>query len=112
MDIVHAAFFEALAELLQGGGLARSGNAAKDRERIFRLHNLIDHLNLRGMVEGILRLAEWYVVAREIIADSFGLIHDVDAVIFPFDILLRRKIRIHDRFAEIHQTGNFLNRGM
>ena len=46
MDIVHAAFFEALAEFLQGGGLARSGDAAKDRERIFRLHNLIDHLNL------------------------------------------------------------------
>ena len=47
MDIVHAAFFEAFAEFLQGGSLARSGNAAKDRERIFRLHNLIDHLNLR-----------------------------------------------------------------
>ena len=47
MDIVHAAFFEALAEFLQGGGLARSGDAAKDRERIFRLRNLIDHLNLR-----------------------------------------------------------------
>ncbi len=47
MDIGHTAFFEALAEFLQGGGLARSGDAAKDRERIFRLHNLIDHLNLR-----------------------------------------------------------------
>ena len=112
MDIGHSAFFEALAEFLQGGGLARSGNAAKDRERIFRLHNLIDHLNLRGMIEGILRLAEWYVVTRKIVADAFGFIHDVDAVIFPFDILLRRKIRIYCRFAEIHQTGNLLNCGM
>ena len=112
MDIVHAAFFEALAEFLQGGGLARSGDAAKDRERIFRLHDLIDHLNLSGMIEGILRFAEWHVVARKIVADAFGFIHDVDAVIFPFDILLRRKIWIHRRFAEIHQTGNLLNRGM
>ena len=85
MDIGHAAFFEALAEFLQGGGLTRSGDAAKDCERIFRLHNLIDHLNLSGMIEGILRLAEWYVGAREIITDAFGLIHDVDTVIFPFD---------------------------
>ena len=112
MDIGHAAFFEALAEFLQGGCLARSGDAAKDRERIFRLHNLIDHLNLCRMFEEILRFAEWNVVAREIVADAFGLIHDVDTVIFPFDILLRRKIRIHRRFAEIHQTGNFLYRGM
>ena len=43
------------------------------------------------MIEGILRLAEWYVVAREIIADAFGLIHNVDAVIFPFYIFLRCK---------------------
>ena len=64
------------------------------------------------MIEGILRLAEWYVVAREIVADAFGLIHDVDTVIFPFDIFLRCKIRILGRFTEIHQTGNFLNRGM
>ena len=64
------------------------------------------------MIEGILRLAERNVVAREIVADAFGLIHDVDAVILPFDIFLRREIRIHGRFAEIHLTGNFLNRGM
>ena len=64
------------------------------------------------MIEGILRFAEWNVITREIVADAFGLIHDVDAVILPFDILLRREIRIHGRFAEIHQTGNFLNRGM
>ena len=64
------------------------------------------------MIEGILRFAEWNVVAREIVADAFGLIHDVDAVIFPFNIFLRRKIRIHGRFAEIHQTGNFLYRDM
>ena len=112
MNVDHAAFFEALAEFLQGGGLARSGDAAKDRERIFRLHNLIDHLNLSGMIEGILRFAEWNVITCEIVADAFGLIHDVDAVIFPFDIFFCRKIRIHGRFTKIHQTGNFLNRGM
>ena len=112
MDIGHTAFFKALAEFLQGGGLARSGDAAKDRERIFRLRNLIDHLNLRGMIEGILRFAEWNVITCEIVANAFGLIHDVDTVIFPFDIFLRRKIRIYRRSAEIHQTGNLLNRGM
>ena len=112
MNVGHAAFFEALAEFLQGGCLARSGDAAKDCERIFRLYNLIDHLYLRRMFEGIRRFAEWNVVARKIVADAFGLIHDVDTVILPFDILLRRKIRIHRRFAEIHQTGNLLNRCM
>ena len=64
------------------------------------------------MIEGILCFAEWNVITREIVADAFGFIHDVNTVIFPFDILLRRKIRIHRRFAEIHQTGNFLYRGM
>ena len=112
MNVLHAAFLQALAQLLQCRCLSGSRDAAKDRKRVFRLYDLTDDFDLCRVIESILRFAERNVIARKIAADSLRLIHDVDAVIFPFDILRRRKIGIARRGTEIHQPRNVSDRNL